>query len=595
MEAQRDRDNSLGTESADPGFGDTAVKILGGALMSGSRQGHDESTPPETGSIVGDRYLLQNWVRAGRLGDVYQAVDQQLDKSGQGNHRVIIELFDLHQGQSDLGEQFASRFIGLLAVSHPDIARIFDFGIDGTTVFFTTEILEGASLRTVLDGGSTDFFTENEVLGVLGSIVDALRHIHAKGIVHGDLKPESIFITDNYEVRIADLASAVLKQALDSRLAAQNGNSKVLKPVDDVFGLAAIAYEMLSNEHPYQGMSHRQAQQKNLELHRIKGVPRARWKALSQALRPQAGKGTPSIDEFASQFGIVGTESIREAEPTKQKNQKKQKKHRHLVLPLILVAVAAAAITLIRANDLAVGELFSDFRDRASSALDSILPSSAPVADVAVIADEIADAQEQPVQNDNTVSENMAQTELSTAPMPTQTPVVDDASTILAPPQPDVTDIPAPQTEMTRTEPSPASNDYVAVTEDIAIPESMIGANDVADIEPLRISFEQDIVTAYENEGMASIAVRRQGAVGEEVSVIWWTANNSAIADQDYADLGVRMEKLSAGQASMTIYVPLIIDSQREPRESFYVYVGSALAPKDLSDRIEVIVIDSRY
>ena len=124
-------------------------------------------------------------------------------------------------------------------------------------------------------------------------------------------------------------------------------------------------------------------------------------------------------------------------------------------------------------------------------------------------------------------------------------------------------------------------------------PASVAALNGKTTSEPLTLSFEQDVVIAYEGQNMAPLSIRRNGPLDVATSVLWWTGDNTAIADRDYAELGVRKETFAAGEERMTVYVPLISDSVRENRESFYAFVGSDTATKNVADRIEVVVMDN--
>ena len=75
--------------------------------------------------------------------------------------------------------------------SHPNLVKLLDFGRDGAKLFLSTELLEGASLRVVLDDNAPEPLAYHEVLGVLRAVGDALNYAHVKGIVHGDVRPRT--------------------------------------------------------------------------------------------------------------------------------------------------------------------------------------------------------------------------------------------------------------------------------------------------------------------------------------------------------------------------------------------------------------------
>ena len=95
-----------------------------------------------------------------------------------------------------------------------------------------------------------------------------------------------------------------------------------------------------------------------------------------------------------------------------------------------------------------------------------------------------------------------------------------------------------------------------------------------------------------EGETSARIEIRRTGSLAAEASVVWWTADRTALADEDYAVLGARAEKFAVGEASKVIYVPLVADSIAERRESFVVNLRPDRAGAGAGAQVEVIVLD---
>lgn len=540
------------------------------------------------GDIVGNRYVLQTRVGPGHLGVVYEAIDQQLTQASHSDYRVTIELFCLPSEKSHLRTRFASEFVDLLSVSHSNIARINDFGIDGTTIFFTTELLEGTSLDSMLDGKSTDSFSDSEILAVLRSIADALRYAHAKGFVHGNLRSESIFITTDYEVKIADLSIEVLKRTLgnpDEQLTASS--QQALKPTADVFGIASVAYELLANEAPFEGLPRAHARKRGLRLRRIKGVPRYRWKALERALQLRPADRTPTITQFVAEFGIIGTESLQPAEASDYSG-----KRRSLIPAVLLVALATVA-ALVQFNILNLGDSFSEFRERIDGGLSTIFANDGVISE-AMVPRNIDTA----VDGATGGEANQALPEPAQELPPETVSVQEVAAANLA------TDVAIPADEdliehgFAPLVVAPAPEEAIVVREEsiedaaetvVAVATTQI---DSALIAPPTIAFARETVTVREGQDMASIVIQRHGNVDSEIPVFWWTGDNTAIADLDYAEFGVRTETLAAGVETMSLYVPLISDSLAEQRESFYVFVSSDLGPETISDRLEVIVND---
>jgi hypothetical protein len=113
--------------------------------------------------------------------------------------------------------------------------------------------------------------------------------------------------------------------------------------------------------------------------------------------------------------------------------------------------------------------------------------------------------------------------------------------------------------------------------------------------EPETIEFAARTVTLNEGDAVATIVVRRRGGNLGESSFAWWTSDGSARADDDYANLGARIERFAAGEQTRTIRVPIVVDSLIERRENFYVNVRAGEQSGRRSEpaqRIEVVILD---
>jgi hypothetical protein len=134
-----------------------------------------------------------------------------------------------------------------------------------------------------------------------------------------------------------------------------------------------------------------------------------------------------------------------------------------------------------------------------------------------------------------------------------------------AAPQPEpATELPPPAREIVAP---PPPREQVVPTPPAPAPAAVAG--------PTRFAFQQDVVTVRESDVAARIVIRRSGSLAGAASVSWWTADGTAVADGDYADLGARIERFASGEASRTVFVPLTNDAVAEQAKSFRVMLGA--------------------
>ncbi|MGI9260948.1 MAG: Calx-beta domain-containing protein, partial [Woeseiaceae bacterium] len=355
----------------------------------------------------------------------------------------------------------------------------------------------------------------------------------------------------------------------------------------DVFGIAAVAYELLANEAPYEGLPRGHARKRGLRLRRAKGIPRYRWKALSRALQLRPVERTQTVSQFVAEFGISGTESL----PTVAAGG--QSKQRRSLLPAGLLAVIASAAALIQFDVLNPSDILSQLRERTNV-------SAPPVVTSGSVAEEAAASSSVDSVADDVDGNQMIEIQSQQLPAPppeipaTEVDVADD---LLTGPVLSAEENTKPENFAPVEEAQQAQETATTVTE--SAPEVTESLEFVADSPidaalpvPPTVSFAREAVMVREGQDMASVVLQRLGNTEAETPVFWWTGDNTAIADLDYADLGVRSETFETGVESISLYVPLISDSLAEQRESFYVFVASDLEPGTVSDRIEVIVND---
>lgn len=241
---------------------------------SSSGGGYEEL---EAGYRVGP-YTIQGKVGHGGMGDVYAALDTRLQR------QVAIKVLAPHL---TLNPSFVKRFAREAAtvarLSHPNIVVLYDLGEaemeSGAAISFVVmELLEGESLRDQLAG---EAISTARALQIAQEIAEALAAAHRKGIVHRDVKPENVFITEDGRVKVLDFGLARLTDDTQraSRLSevatAQGttltregtvlGTSGYMAPeqvrggeataASDIFALTCVLYEMLFDRKAFVGAS----------------------------------------------------------------------------------------------------------------------------------------------------------------------------------------------------------------------------------------------------------------------------------------------------------------------------------------------------
>ena len=210
-----------------------------------------------------DRYEVERPLGSGGMGQIYLARDTKLERP------VAVKLLSRTLvGDAHLVGRFRREARALLSLNHPHLLTVFDVGEIGGTPYFVTELVEGTTLRELMDHHDLPL---REVLRIVSQAAAALAAAHAKGIVHRDVKPENVMVRHDGYVKVLDFGVAKLLDraaaADESRNAtvatAMVGTVRYMSPeqlrgdeVDartDVWGLAVVLYELLTDSLPFPG------------------------------------------------------------------------------------------------------------------------------------------------------------------------------------------------------------------------------------------------------------------------------------------------------------------------------------------------------
>jgi formylglycine-generating enzyme required for sulfatase activity/dienelactone hydrolase len=241
-------------EHAGPFLSSTALDVF-------ARQISREGWSVRPGDLIGS-YAIERRLGSGGAGEVWRARDERIGRA------VAIKLLLPHPGRGaghlpTLHDE--ARAAGTL--NHPNIVTVYDVGWHGGAPYLVTECLEGESLRARLGGGALPL---DAALDIARQIAMGLAAAHRRGIVHGDLKPENVFVCGDGRVKILDFGLATLQGPVASRNAdatpaVVTGTVSYMSPEQlrgestdgrtDLFALGVVLHEMLTGRRPFEAGS----------------------------------------------------------------------------------------------------------------------------------------------------------------------------------------------------------------------------------------------------------------------------------------------------------------------------------------------------
>ncbi len=217
-----------------------------------------ESSPPSI-SLEG-RYELYELISQGGMGAVYRARHRQLDRV------VAIKFMSAAlRDDPEMRRRFTDEAQVASSLAHPNIVNVTDFGIDPELGYFLVmELLTGQTARARMSGQA---LRARVACDIVEQAAWALRYMHLRGIVHCDLKPENVLLTESPEesrrrnhVKLIDFglamrpaAPAVAVSGTPPYVAPERLRGAPPSPPADLYSLGVLFYELLTGRAPFQG------------------------------------------------------------------------------------------------------------------------------------------------------------------------------------------------------------------------------------------------------------------------------------------------------------------------------------------------------
>ena len=206
-------------------------------------------------------YKILEKLGEGGMGVVYKAEDLKLKRT------VALKFLPLHLSAS---EQDRARFIqeaqAASALNHPNILTIYEFDQGGGQYFIAMELVDGASLRIILDNQKSkrNLLPLEQALEYAAQMAEGLTKAHEKGIIHRDIKSDNLMITAEGRLKIMDFGLAKFRGDVGltqtgttvGTIAYMSPEQIVAGEVDhrtDLWAYGVILYEMLAGERPFRG------------------------------------------------------------------------------------------------------------------------------------------------------------------------------------------------------------------------------------------------------------------------------------------------------------------------------------------------------
>jgi serine/threonine-protein kinase len=284
--------------------------------------GFDQTTPINAGRTLGGRYLLVAPIARGGMAEVWEGHDEILSRP------VAVKVLQPHLATDGLFlERFRREAVTAARLAHPGVVSTFDTGVDEGTAYIVMELVKGRTLRQLMiDEGRLEPW---QAVAVARQIADALASAHQAGLVHRDVKPANVLVTEDesggMRVKVTDFGIAKAGAGMGSDLTRTGtvlGTPKYVSPEQirgqdpdaraDLYSLGVVFYEMLAGTPPFVGdtdlataMAHLNDRVPKVSA-KVRGVPAGLDRLVSDLLAKEPKRRVQSAVELRQRLDTLG-------------------------------------------------------------------------------------------------------------------------------------------------------------------------------------------------------------------------------------------------------------------------------------------------
>jgi serine/threonine-protein kinase len=271
-----------------------------------------------TGSTIVNRYEVLAELGKGGMGVVYRVADPL-----NPTRKVALKSIRHKDVQSEHIDRFKAEFRALTLLKHPNVAAAYDFeSMPGSEdYFFTMEFVEGRNIfQATKDAGW------QQIVALLVEVCRALSYVHRRKLIHYDIKPSNVLVSDEGQVKVLDFGLAAVKSigpgewrgGTPGYMAPEQADSETL--VDhrsDIYSLGIMAYQLFCRQLPFRATSMSDL----LRMHRFQSLDfgEPNWKTIPSWVRPIIERlcAKHPADRYPTANTVIGTSIVKATSRTK--------------------------------------------------------------------------------------------------------------------------------------------------------------------------------------------------------------------------------------------------------------------------------------
>ena len=279
--------------------------------------------------LLAGRYRIERLLGAGGMGAVYRARDLLSEQFGEPDPYIALKILsEEFSATPDASALLYSEFALTRCLRHDNVLRLHSFEVDTDCqrAFITMELMRGMTLDKLLCERPLGL-PWHELRKIVLPLLDALAHTHARGVVHGDMKPSNVMVSEE-GVRLFDFGLGQAQEGVLHglpQLSRERFNAwtpgyaapellegQPLAASADLYGVACVIYELAGGKHPFRRLPSTQARDEHLEreLQAPANLPKHCWPALRSALAFEAVDRTITATQLRDALGA--TSSLRQ-------------------------------------------------------------------------------------------------------------------------------------------------------------------------------------------------------------------------------------------------------------------------------------------